>query len=286
MRGRDGAPGRTREPTADYGLRRCSTGACTERPSCRSCSRWPIAAFSLGSRPAAAHLDARARRVRRRARVRRTAAPGRAASRSGARAAAAIEALARVRRARRSQGLGGTAGGGFSVHTLPLRRPDDRRRAHADERGRPSAPGSTSARADPDRRPPRRRRRRARAAELSGTAALLELARVFAARETKRTIVLASTSGGSGGDAGAAQLLPGSAARRHASGRRSTRRSCSATSPARARAPPFVVPFSDGLGSAPLQLQRTVADAITQEAGVDPGAPEHARPARAPRRSR
>ena len=34
--------------------------------------------------------------------------------------------------------------------------------------------------------------------ELSGTAALLELARVFAARETQRTIVLVSTSGGSG----------------------------------------------------------------------------------------
>ena len=43
-------------------------------------------------------------------------------------------------------------------------------------------------------------------AELSGTAALLELARVLAARETKRTIILASTSGGSGGDGGAAQL--------------------------------------------------------------------------------
>ena len=40
-------------------------------------------------------------------------------------------------------------------------------------------------------------------AELSGTAALLELARVFAARETQRTIILVSTSGGSGGDAGA-----------------------------------------------------------------------------------
>ena len=33
------------------------------------------------------------------------------------------------------------------------------------------------------------------------------------------------------------------------------------------------MPYSDGFGSAPLQLQRTVADAITQEAGIDPGAP-------------
>ena len=61
-------------------------------------------------------------------------------------------------------------------------------------------------------------------AELSGTAALLELARVFAARETKRTIVLVSTSGGSGGDAGAAQLCDRSSAARACTGR-STRRS-------------------------------------------------------------
>ena len=45
--------------------------------------------------------------------------------------------------------------------------------------------------------------------EMSATAALLELARVFAARETKRTIVLVSTSGGSGGDAGAAEPARG-----------------------------------------------------------------------------
>jgi hypothetical protein len=36
---------------------------------------------------------------------------------------------------------------------------------------------------------------------------------------------------------------------------------------------PLVVPFSDGLGSAPLQLQRTVAEAITQQAGAAPGSP-------------
>jgi hypothetical protein len=43
-------------------------------------------------------------------------------------------------------------------------------------------------------------------AELSGTAALLELARVLAASETQRAIVLVSTSGGSGGNAGAADF--------------------------------------------------------------------------------
>src|SRR5262249_57138973 len=36
---------------------------------------------------------------------------------------------------------------------------------------------------------------------------------------------------------------------------------------------PFVVPYSDGYGSAPLQLQRTVSDAITHETGSNPGAP-------------
>ena len=36
---------------------------------------------------------------------------------------------------------------------------------------------------------------------------------------------------------------------------------------------PLVIPFSDGSGSAPLQLQRTVDDAIANEVGSDPGAP-------------
>jgi Peptidase family M28 len=106
-------------------------------------------------------------------------------------------------------------------------------------------------------------------AELSGTAALIELARVFAARETQRTIVLVSTSGGSGGDAGAlnfaaeglsppstidAAIVLGDVA---GVGARK----------------PFVVPYSDGFGSAPELLQRTVAGAITQNVGGDPGAP-------------
>ena len=40
-------------------------------------------------------------------------------------------------------------------------------------------------------------------AELSGTAALLELARLLQARDLRKTLVLVSTSGGSGGFAGA-----------------------------------------------------------------------------------
>ena len=103
-------------------------------------------------------------------------------------------------------------------------------------------------------------------AELSGTAALLELARVFSTRETKRAVVLVSTSGGSGGYAGASQLtsyLPGpldaAIVLGDLAGARAHR--------------PFVIPYSDGQGSAPLQLQRTVADAITQQTGTSPGAP-------------
>ncbi len=162
------------------------------------------------------------------------------------------------------KGLGGSAGGGFSVRTVLSEGQTIAGEASLDtviaER-----PGSTSA-------APilivahRDAAARGSLAELSGTAALLELARVFAARETKRTIVLVSTSGGSGGDAGASAL------------------------PAELRGPfdaaivlgdlagartrmPMVVPYSDAQGSAPLQLQRTVADAITHEVGTNPGAP-------------
>jgi len=102
-------------------------------------------------------------------------------------------------------------------------------------------------------------------AELSGAAALLELARVFSQSETRRTIVLVSTSGGSGGDGGAADFglhedqpldasivlgdIAGTAARK-----------------------PFVLPFSASPGTAPEGLQRTLDSAISQEVGVDPGA--------------
>ncbi len=107
-------------------------------------------------------------------------------------------------------------------------------------------------------------------AELSGTAALLELARVLAAGETQRAIVLVSTSGGSGGDGGAADfaaragqllggrfdaaLVLGDLAGTHATG-------------------PALASFSASAGSAPALLQSTVAAAIAQQAGVSTGAP-------------
>jgi hypothetical protein len=103
-------------------------------------------------------------------------------------------------------------------------------------------------------------------AELSATAALLELARVFAARATKRTIIIASTDAGSSGGAGVARLadslhVPIDAAivvgdlagvRLHK---------------------PLVVPYSDSYGSAPLALQRTVSDAVDAQALVHGGSP-------------
>jgi hypothetical protein len=121
-------------------------------------------------------------------------------------------------------------------------------------------------------------------AELSGTAALLELARIFrtrvppaeaeaeergrpqlVGRDLRKTLVLVSVSGGSGGAAGARAW-------------------------ARAQDPdgidgvlvlgdlasaewhkPWVVPWSNGRSQPPLGWQRTVEAAVRQEVGADPG---------------
>jgi hypothetical protein len=185
------------------------------------------------------------------------------------------QALA-ARISRLLDGLGGTAGGGFSVRTrrfdaqtidgerslttVIAQRPGSTAAtpivilAHRDAAGRDrSGIGGTAAEGGPS-------------AELSGTAALLELARVFAARETRRTIILVSTSGGSGGNAGAADFAT------HAHGGFEAAIVLGDLAGAHLNKP-FVVPFSDGFGSAPVQLQRTVADAIAREAGSAPGAP-------------
>jgi hypothetical protein len=162
-------------------------------------------------------------------------------------------------------GFGGTAGGGFSVHVRQLRA-----QTIAGEQTlqtviaqRPGATGESPIVivAHRDSATP------SSAAQLSGTAALIELARVFAARETQRTIVLVSSSGGSGGDAGAvnfaAHVPSGGADATIVLGDLASTRASK----------PFVVPYSDGYGSAPDQLQRTVADAISHESGIQPGAP-------------
>jgi len=162
------------------------------------------------------------------------------------------------------QGLGGTAAGGFSVstHRLQASTIDGRRTLTTIIARRPGLAGASPivllAHRDAAGR--------GALAELSGTAVLLELARVLAASETQRTVIVVSTSGGSGGDAGALSFaadlgepvdgaivlgdLAGSTAHR-----------------------PFVLPFSDGLGGAPGVLRGTVSAAIAQVLGTDPGAP-------------
>jgi hypothetical protein len=101
-------------------------------------------------------------------------------------------------------------------------------------------------------------------AELSGTAALLELARVLGGRTLNRTLVLASTSGGSGGAAGALQLarqLGGPVDAVLVLG------DVAGTETLR----PVVVPWSGSQSIASLELRRTVESAVRTETGVRPG---------------
>jgi hypothetical protein len=160
--------------------------------------------------------------------------------------------------------LGGAAGGGFSVrlHRFSAETAAGERTLTTVVAQRPGAtnlaPIAVLAHRDASATGSR--------AELSGTAALLELARVFAARETQRTIVLVSTSGASGGAAGAADFAA------HARGAFDAVLALGDLASARQRQP-IMVPYSDGLGSAPLQLQRTVAGAIRRETGSEPAAP-------------
>ena len=162
------------------------------------------------------------------------------------------------------RGLGGTAGGGFSVrsYSFDAQTIDGE---HTLTNVIAQRPGSTEA-------TPilivahRDAAARSAQAELSATAALIELAHVFANRETKRTIVLASTSGGSGGGEGAAQLIS------ELHGPFDAAVVLGDLAGVRTRIP-IVVPFSEGPGLAPLLLQRTLASAISQTAGIQPGAP-------------
>jgi len=166
--------------------------------------------------------------------------------------------------ARTLSGLSGNASAGFSVHTHQLQAQtiDGKRALTTVIARRPGITGGSPivllAHRDAARR--------GAAAELSGTAVLLELARVLATSETARTIIVVSTSGGSGGDAGALDFAT------HSGGPVDGAIVLGDLAGAVAHKP-FVVPFSSGLGSAPASLQRTVSIAVTREVGVDPGAP-------------
>ncbi len=106
-------------------------------------------------------------------------------------------------------------------------------------------------------------------AELSSTAALLELARIYRQRELRKTLVLVSTSGATTGFAGARAWAREAADAQGASpvdavlvlgdmaGKRIRK--------------PWVVPWSDSGGAAPLALQRTVESALRSEVSPNPG---------------
>ena len=100
-------------------------------------------------------------------------------------------------------------------------------------------------------------------AELSGTAGLLELARVFRGRTLRKTLVLASTSGGTAGAAGAAEVaghmkgVDAVIVLGDLAGRKLRR--------------PMVVPWSNGDDVAPLLLRRTVESALALEGALRPG---------------
>jgi hypothetical protein len=106
-------------------------------------------------------------------------------------------------------------------------------------------------------------------AELSATAALLELARIYRQRELRKTLVLVSTSGATTGFAGARAWAREAAEAGEATpvdavlvlgdmaGERIRK--------------PWVVPWSVGGAPAPLALQRTIESALRAEVSPNPG---------------
>src|SRR4051794_23761137 len=120
-------------------------------------------------------------------------------------------------------------------------------------------------------------------ADLSGTAALLELARIFrtrdpagepppdgrpqlVGRDLRKTLVLVSTSGGSGGGAGARAW-----AKEQDAGSIDGVLVLGDLASAASRRP-WVVPWSNGTAQPPIGWQRTVEVAARQEVGESPGA--------------
>jgi peptidase M28-like protein len=169
------------------------------------------------------------------------------------------------------EGLGGAGRGGFQVRTRRFEGQtiDGERTLETVIAQRAGSSGGTSGGTPIVIIAHRDASARGSQAELSGTVALLELARVFAARETQRTIVLVSSSGGSGGAAGALDFAANDSIGRAPIDAAIVLGDLAGASEHK----PFVVPYSDGFGSAPELLARTVADAITQNVGANPGAP-------------
>jgi Peptidase family M28 len=101
-------------------------------------------------------------------------------------------------------------------------------------------------------------------AELTGTAVMLELARIVQGARLHRTVTFVSTSGGSGGLAGARDLVHRLSGPTDAAivlgdvGGKTVRR-------------PFVPAWSTGDGVGNLQLKRTIEAAVRAEADTNPG---------------
>ncbi len=175
------------------------------------------------------------------------------------------------------RGLGNPAAGGFSVgaHSFRAQTVDGERTLTSVVAQRPGTTGEAPIVVLAHRDAAGR----GADAELSGTAALLELARVLAAGETRRTIVLVSTSGGSGGNAGAADFAAhagealGGATGEAGAGSQIDAVLVLGDLAGTSLRPPLVGTLSDDPGSAPALLGSTVAAALAQQAGVEAGAP-------------
>src|SRR5205085_1371982 len=103
-------------------------------------------------------------------------------------------------------------------------------------------------------------------AQLSGTSALISLARLFRGRSVRRTLTFASTSGGTGGEAGVRKLLS------HLGGPIDAAIVLGDVAGDGVRSP-RVIPWSEHGGMAPLRLRRTLELALRQEADLPPAAP-------------
>ena len=114
---------------------------------------------------------------------------------------------------------------------------------------------------------PRDAAARGGAADLSGTAAMLELARVFSRSRPRRSITFASVSGGSGGQGGIRDLV-----------QRLDRPIDALIEIGDIGGPairsPAIVGWSDTAGAAPQRLVRTLALALRTRAQTDGGAPQ------------
>jgi len=102
-------------------------------------------------------------------------------------------------------------------------------------------------------------------AELSATATLLELGRLFRRRELRKTLVLVSTSGSTTGFAGARAWARGAAG-----GPVDAVLVLGSIAGQRVRKP-WVVPWATSSAPPPLALQRTVETALRAEAAPNPG---------------